>query len=127
VLLKSKIYVFLIFKNVNRALHTLIPKLDLLLTQKVPSAFKVKPKLRPSVKLHHTATISKIILRTKRLEPAISKQGCQMVYFQTKNPNLGNFWRALQFKMFVYFVDIWSTLQPFGIVYGNLVQVHILC
>jgi hypothetical protein len=26
-------------------------------------------------------------------------QGCQMVYFQTKNPNLGIFWRVLQWKM----------------------------
>jgi hypothetical protein len=24
---------------------------------------------------------------------------CQMVYFQTKNPNLGKFWRVLQWKM----------------------------
>jgi hypothetical protein len=24
------------------------------------------------------------------------KQGCQMVCFQTKNPNLGKFWRALE-------------------------------
>jgi hypothetical protein len=23
-------------------------------------------------------------------------QGCQMVYFQTKNPNLGNFWSVLK-------------------------------
>jgi hypothetical protein len=23
-------------------------------------------------------------------------QGCQMAYFQTKNPRLGKFWRALQ-------------------------------
>jgi hypothetical protein len=28
-------------------------------------------------------------------------QGCQMVCFQTKNPNLGKFWRVLQWKMFV--------------------------
>jgi hypothetical protein len=28
-------------------------------------------------------------------------QGCQMVYFQTKNANLGKFWRALQWKMYV--------------------------
>jgi hypothetical protein len=27
------------------------------------------------------------------------KQGCQMVYFQTKNPNLGKIWRALGWKM----------------------------
>jgi hypothetical protein len=27
-----------------------------------------------------------------------SEQGCQMVYFQTKNPNLGKFWRASDLK-----------------------------
>jgi hypothetical protein len=29
---------------------------------------------------------------------AALRQGCQMVYFQTKNPNLENFWRALDLK-----------------------------
>jgi hypothetical protein len=24
------------------------------------------------------------------------EQGCQMVYFQTKNPNLGKFWRGME-------------------------------
>jgi hypothetical protein len=42
-------------------------------------------------------------------------QGCQMVYFQTKNRSLGTFWRALQCKMLVYFMDIWSILGPFYI------------
>jgi hypothetical protein len=27
-------------------------------------------------------------------------QGCQMVYFQTKNPNLGKFLRALDWNIF---------------------------
>jgi hypothetical protein len=52
------------------------------------------------------------------------KQGCQMVYFQTKNPSLGKFWRALQWKMLVYFMDIWSILymfRTFGMFCGNLV------
>jgi hypothetical protein len=44
-------------------------------------------------------------------------QGCQMAYFQTKNPNLGKFWRLLQWKMGV----IWSILWPFGLFYGRLV------
>jgi hypothetical protein len=44
-----------------------------------------------------------------------------MLYSQTKNPNMGNFWRALQKKMLVYFMGIWSILQPFGILYGHLV------
>jgi hypothetical protein len=33
-------------------------------------------------------------------------QGCQMVYFQTKNPNLGKFWRALDRKILIYFMAI---------------------
>jgi hypothetical protein len=35
-------------------------------------------------------------------------QGCQMVYFQTKNPNLGKFLMALEWKMLVYFMTIWN-------------------
>jgi hypothetical protein len=41
-------------------------------------------------------------------------QGCQMVCFQTKNPNLGKFWRALDWKKLI--------LWPFGIFYGYLVN-----
>jgi hypothetical protein len=48
-------------------------------------------------------------------------QGCQMVCFQTKNPNFGKFWRALEWKMFVYFITIWNNLRPFGIIYDRLV------
>jgi hypothetical protein len=44
-----------------------------------------------------------------------------MVYFQTKNRNFGTFLRALQWKMFVYFMDIGSILGPFDIFYGHLV------
>jgi hypothetical protein len=48
-------------------------------------------------------------------------QVCQMAYFQTKNPNLGIFWRLLQWKMLLYFIDIWSILQPSGIFHWHLV------
>jgi hypothetical protein len=44
-----------------------------------------------------------------------------MVYFQTKNPNLGKFRSVLQRKMLVNFMDIWSISLPFGILYGHLV------
>jgi hypothetical protein len=44
-----------------------------------------------------------------------------MVCFQTKNPNLGKFWRILECKMLVYFVSIWSILRPWEIFYGRLV------
>jgi hypothetical protein len=48
------------------------------------------------------------------------EQGCQMVCFQTQNPNLGQFWRVLQWMMLVYVMTIWSILQPLEIVYGHL-------
>jgi hypothetical protein len=54
-------------------------------------------------------------------EIAFTEQGCQMVYFQTKNPNLGHFCRVLQWKMLVYFMDIWSILRTIGLFYGHLV------
>jgi hypothetical protein len=47
-------------------------------------------------------------------------QGCQMVYFQTKNPNLGKFSMALQWKMLVCFMESWSILRPLDIIYGFL-------
>jgi hypothetical protein len=34
------------------------------------------------------------------------RQGCQMVCFKTKNPNLGKFYRALEWNMLVYFMVI---------------------
>jgi hypothetical protein len=38
------------------------------------------------------------------------RRGCQMVYFKTKNSNLGRFWRALECKMLVYFTAVWYNL-----------------
>jgi hypothetical protein len=53
-----------------------------------------------------------------------------MVCFQTRHPNLGKFWRLLQWKMLVYFMDtcgpfygLCYSLWTFGIVCGILVYV----
>jgi hypothetical protein len=46
-------------------------------------------------------------------------QGCQMVYFQTKDPNLGKFRWALEWNRLVFSVVIWNILRPFG----NLVAI----
>jgi hypothetical protein len=46
-------------------------------------------------------------------------QGCQMAHFQSKNPNLGKFWRFLQWKILLYFMAIWFILLPFGIFCGH--------
>jgi hypothetical protein len=56
---------------------------------------------------------------------SLNGQGCQMVYFDTKNSNLGKFWRALESKMWVYFIPIWNILLQLGKFYGNLV--HFSC
>jgi hypothetical protein len=63
--------------------------------------------------------VSKVL---SHLEPtSVGGQGCQMAYFENKNPTLGTLWRDLQLKMLVsfsnlvYFSAIWSVFQPFGI------------
>jgi hypothetical protein len=52
-----------------------------------------------------------------------------MVYFQTKNPNLGKILKGLGIENVVtfydhlkYFTAIWYNLQPLGIVCGHLVH-----
>jgi hypothetical protein len=45
-----------------------------------------------------------------------------MLYFKTKNPDLGAFWRALEWKMLVYFTAVWYNLLSFCIIYGRLVK-----
>jgi hypothetical protein len=52
------------------------------------------------------------------LPASILLQGCQMVYFLTKNPNSGTLWRALEWKMFFYFIIIWNISWPFGTIYA---------
>jgi hypothetical protein len=50
----------------------------------------------------------------------LTEQGCQMVYFQTKNHNLGKFWRAMEMEnigifcgRLEYITAIWYILWPF--------------
>jgi hypothetical protein len=42
--------------------------------------------------------------------------------FKAKNPNLGTFWWALEWKMLVYFITIWSVLHPFNTYYIYTVE-----
>jgi hypothetical protein len=44
------------------------------------------------------------------------------VFSQTKNPNLGKFWMALDWKMLIHFMAIWNILHTFEIVYDHLVH-----
>jgi formate hydrogenlyase subunit 3/multisubunit Na+/H+ antiporter MnhD subunit len=45
-----------------------------------------------------------------------------MVYFQTKNPNLGKFGMVLDGKLLLYFMAIGNILRIFGIFYYHLVH-----
>jgi hypothetical protein len=49
------------------------------------------------------------------------RKGCQMVYFQTRNHNLGIFWRAFELKMLVYFMVIRNIIGPYRLFYDYLV------
>jgi hypothetical protein len=51
-----------------------------------------------------------------------------MVCFQTKNPNFGKFWRALDWKIFTYFIATSNILWRFRVFYDHLVNfVFIWC
>jgi hypothetical protein len=41
--------------------------------------------------------------------------GLPDVFFQTKYPDLGKFWKALEWKMLVDFIAIWNIFRAFGI------------
>jgi hypothetical protein len=45
--------------------------------------------------------------RHRQVRPGRRSQGCQMVYFHTKNANFGKFLKVVGWKMLVYFVAIW--------------------
>jgi hypothetical protein len=49
-------------------------------------------------------------------------QGCQMVHFQTPNPNFGIFWKAFEWILLQYFMTFWYFLWPFVIFYAHLVH-----
>jgi hypothetical protein len=53
-------------------------------------------------------------------------QVCQMAHFQTKNSNLGKFWKDMHWKMLVCFMAIWSILRLFGIFWGHLVYFMVI-
>jgi hypothetical protein len=55
------------------------------------------------------------------------KQGCQTVFFHTKNPNFYTFWKALVWKRLVYLMAIRCALWTFCIFCGLLVQFFVFC
>jgi hypothetical protein len=75
-------------------------------SQNVKMSMVVMPKKRPK----NLVTL----FASNHFCATISNQGCQMVYFQTQNPNLGKYLRALDWKMLIYFIAIWNILRTLG-------------
>jgi hypothetical protein len=48
-----------------------------------------------------------------------TNQGCQM-FFLNQNTILGKIRGALEWKMMIYFINIWNILRPFNIFYDHL-------
>jgi hypothetical protein len=51
---------------------------------------------------------------TNVVKNCLQDQGCQMVYFETKYPNLCKFWSALKRNILTYFKAMWNIFRPFG-------------
>jgi hypothetical protein len=79
------------------------------------------------VRLHYIHTRSGTLIWSSGKGCTLNVHGPQTVLpdgmhiFKPKTPNLGKFWRALQCKMLVYFMAIWSIRRSFGLVCGNFV------
>jgi hypothetical protein len=63
-------------------------------------------------------TFGKIIFAQKHSKPGLPDG----LFSNQKTNNLGKFWRALDWKMFIYFLAICNMLRMFGIIYDHLVH-----
>jgi hypothetical protein len=81
---------------------------------KVRNSMK-KPSQGQRIRLPAEKNVTKSGFDKKRTRLDLTDQGCQMVYFHTKNPDLDILWRVLKLKMLVYFMTICNNLRPFGI------------
>jgi hypothetical protein len=59
---------------------------------------------------------------TKCLRCEGCENGCRLAGFETKIPNLGKFWMALDWKMLIYVMAIWNIFHTLGIIYDLLVH-----
>jgi dTDP-4-dehydrorhamnose 3,5-epimerase-like enzyme len=67
-------------------------------------------------RLLHNLVVTKVISVTRYMRGVV-----RWLHFQTKNPNLGKFWRVLKWKMLVFLMAIRNTLRQLGIFCGDLV------
>jgi hypothetical protein len=93
-------------------------------SQSLPLGTRLKSGIRLLKKMVHSSGENIYVVKYWMQDPlrGIPRQGCQMVCFQTKNPNLGKFFRVSDWKMLIYFMAIWNILLIFGIFYDHLVH-----
>jgi hypothetical protein len=70
-------------------------------------AVTITPWIRNYFKYYERNHLWDFILTSPANGVDLIAQCCQMVYFQTKNRNLGKFRKVLQWKMLVFFVPFW--------------------
>jgi hypothetical protein len=56
---------------------------------------------------HFWQKVAFLYIKIAKYLPTFCQNISKIINIQTKNPNLGKFWRVLQLKMLVYFMDIW--------------------
>jgi hypothetical protein len=66
--------------------------------------------------------------KTRTFKVRLFVRVARWIIFKTKNPSLGKFWRALDWKIFFahweYLMDIWDILRPFGTFCVDLVHFY---
>jgi hypothetical protein len=70
-----------------------------------------------NVGLAHSYSREKLKIRVQ-IPPLHFGPGLPDALFSNQNPDLGTFWRALKWKMCLFYVTIRKNLRPFGIIYG---------
>jgi hypothetical protein len=76
------------------------------------SSFQIKINLKFIFKTIYACRDSK----------SVQHLGCQMVCFQTKNPDLGKFLVGLRLENICIFIATWNILWRFGVIYDGLVH-----
>jgi hypothetical protein len=86
------------------------------------SYHNIGPRLGNDLKVTVPSVLPFLSQNVANASPGADYRVARWFVFKTKNPNLGQFWKSLEWKMLLYFMIIWNILWPFGIMYGSLVQ-----
>jgi hypothetical protein len=69
------------------------------------------PKKKKKVSLGSLSEHGSAIIPNRRFFASGATSRVARWFFRTKNPNLGKFWMAIEWKLQVYFMVIWNILR----------------